>query len=84
MLENEVWLKLGALLVFFLVVPEMLAVLCVLTQPARAYVDPDSGHLAFQILSNTIAGVVFFIRKRLLCLFLITDIIPMNEALDQR
>jgi hypothetical protein len=83
-LENEVWLKLGALLVFFLVVPKMLAVLSVPTQPARAYVDPDSEPFAFQILSNIVAGAVYFIRKGPYSLFSISHIIPTNEALNQR
>jgi hypothetical protein len=83
-LENEVWLKLGALLVSFLVVPEMLAMHSVLTRSAFADIDPGSGHLAFQILSIILAGVRFFIRKRLLRLLLRTHIIPMSEALNKR
>ena len=83
-LENVVWRKLGALLVLFLVVPEMLAVLSAVTQPACAYVDPGSGLLAFQILSTTFAGVVFLIRKRLRRVFLITHTIPKNEALNKK
>jgi hypothetical protein len=43
---------------------ETLAVLCALTQPAYAYVDPGSGLLAFQIISTTFAGMLFLLRRR--------------------
>ena len=44
---------------------QIMAVLCALTKPAYAYVDPGSGLLAFQMLSTTFAGAVFMVRKRL-------------------
>jgi hypothetical protein len=49
--------SLTALLVF--------AVLCALAQPAYAYVDPGSGLFAFQIISTTMAGMIFMLRSRL-------------------
>ena len=42
-----------------------LAVLCALAQPAYAYVDPGSGLFAFQIISTTMAGMIFMLRRRL-------------------
>jgi hypothetical protein len=54
---------------FSLTVFSMLAVLCALAQPAYAYVDPGSGLFAFQIVSTTIAGMIFMLRKRLHGLF---------------
>jgi hypothetical protein len=53
----------------FLTVVLFLAALCALAQPAYAYVDPGSGLIAFQIISTTIAGMVFMLRKRLRSLF---------------
>jgi len=44
---------------------QLLAVFCVFTQPAYAYVDPGSGLLAFQIISTTFAGMIFMLRRRL-------------------
>jgi hypothetical protein len=42
-----------------------LAAFCALAQPAYAYVDPGSGLFAFQIISTTLAGMIFMLRKRL-------------------
>jgi len=42
-----------------------LAAFCALAQPAYAYVDPGSGLIAFQIISTTLAGMIFMLRKRL-------------------
>jgi hypothetical protein len=46
-----------------------LALLCVLAQPAYAYVDPGSGLFALQIISTTFAGMIFMLRRRLRSLF---------------
>jgi hypothetical protein len=43
----------------------VIAVLCALTQPAHAYVDPGSGLVAIQIVSSTFAGIIFLLRSRL-------------------
>jgi hypothetical protein len=43
----------------------LLAMLCMLAQPAYAYVDPGSGLFAFQIISTTFAGMIFMLRGRL-------------------
>jgi len=43
---------------------QMLAVLGAVEKPAYAYVDPGSGLLAFQLLSTTLAGFVFILRRR--------------------
>jgi uncharacterized membrane-anchored protein len=40
-------------------------VLCAIAVPARAYVDPGSGLLALQTLGSTLAGLAFFLRKRI-------------------
>ena len=48
-----------------LMVLQILAVLNAFAQPAYAYVDPGSGLLAFQIISSTLAGIIFLLRKRL-------------------
>lgn len=42
------------------------ALCCAFTQPAYAYVDPGSGLLALQMIGSTTAGILFFVRKRLL------------------
>jgi hypothetical protein len=47
----------------------ILAVLCALAQPARAYVDPGSGLLAVQIISTTFAGMIFMLRRRVQAFF---------------
>lgn len=61
------WLHAGlnALLTTVLI----LAILCALLQPARAYVDPGSGVFALQILTSTFAGMIFMLRKRLNAFF---------------
>jgi uncharacterized membrane protein (DUF4010 family) len=57
------WLYAG--LNFSLTVFSILAVLCAFAQPAYAYVDPGSGLFAFQIISTTVAGMIFMLRRRL-------------------
>jgi hypothetical protein len=44
---------------------QAVAVLCVIAQPAYAYVDPGSGLFAVQLIGTTIAGAIFLIRRRL-------------------
>jgi len=44
---------------------QILAMLCALTQPAYAYVDPGSGLFAVQLIGTSIAGMIFLIRRRL-------------------
>ena len=44
---------------------QALAMLCVLAQPACAYVDPGSGLFAVQLIGTSIAGMIFLIRRRL-------------------
>ena len=83
-LENEVWHKLSVSLVLFILIPEMLAVLSALAQPAFAYVEPGSGLPAFQLLSTILACVLFFIRKRLRPLFFLTHTIPNSEAHNKK
>jgi hypothetical protein len=57
------WLYAG--LDFSLTVFSIVAVLSALAKPAYAYVDPGSGLFAFQIISTTVAGMIFMLRKRL-------------------
>ena len=40
-----------------------------LEQPARAYADPGSGLLLFQVGSSMVAGALFFLRARIRKLF---------------
>ena len=40
-----------------------------LEQPARAYADPGSGLLLFQVGSSMLAGALFFVRARIRKLF---------------
>jgi len=54
---------------FSLTAFSILVMLCALAQPAYAYVDPGSGLFAFQLMSTTIAGMIFMLRKRLHKLF---------------
>lgn len=57
--------QLYTMLALALLVVQILAVLCALTQPAYAYIDPGSGLLAVQIVSSTFAGIIFMLRRRL-------------------
>jgi hypothetical protein len=41
------------------------AVLCITAQPAYAYVDPGSGLFLLQVISSTLIGIPFLIRKRI-------------------
>jgi hypothetical protein len=52
-----------------LLVLQFLFVLSALSEPAYAYVDPGSGLFALQVMSTTVAGVIFVIRRRLRMLF---------------
>jgi hypothetical protein len=54
-----------AVLSFSLLVFQIAAVLGAIAQPAYAYVDPGSGLLAVQILSTSLAGMIFLVRRRL-------------------
>jgi len=53
-----------------------LIVLCVVlwlgtsAKPLYAYADPGTGLMAIQILGSTFAGILFFIRKRIVALFM--------------
>lgn len=47
----------------------ILALLCALAQPARAYVDPGSGLLAFQVTGSLLTGFLFLLRQRIRRLF---------------
>lgn len=57
--------QLYAAITLFLLVLQILAILCALAQPAYAYVDPGSGLLALQIVSSTVAGFIFIVRNRI-------------------
>jgi hypothetical protein len=46
-----------------------LALLLVLAVPAHAYVDPGSGLLICQSAGTVCAGILFYFRRRLKCLF---------------
>lgn len=48
-----------------LTVSQFLLLLAAIEKPAYGYVDPGSGILLVQVLSSTLGGVVFFLRKRL-------------------
>lgn len=65
MRKNCVFSFVLAFLVCSLDAVQLIAVLCAFTKPAYAYVDPGSGLLALQVASTTMAGVLFFVRKRL-------------------
>ena len=54
-----------AVLSFLLLVCQIAAVLGAIAQPAYAYVDPGAGLLAVQILSTSLAGMIFLVRRRL-------------------
>ena len=54
-----------AVLSFSLLVCQIAAVLGAVAQPAYAYVDPGTGLLAVQILSTSVAGMIFLVRRRL-------------------
>jgi hypothetical protein len=44
----------------------ILAVFCMLAQPAYAYVDPGSGLFAAQLIGTSVAGMIFLLRRRVL------------------
>jgi hypothetical protein len=52
-------------LILSLGVLQFAAILCALSKPAYGYVDPGSGLLAFQMISTTLAGAIFIVRRRL-------------------
>jgi hypothetical protein len=52
-------------LILSLTVLQFAAILCALSKPAYGYVDPGSGLLAFQMISTTLAGAIFIVRRRL-------------------
>jgi hypothetical protein len=41
------------------------SLICLLEPPARAYIDPGSGLLAYQTLSALVTGVLFYFRQRI-------------------
>lgn len=45
------------------------ALLCALAEPARAYVDPGSGLLLFQVTGSLITGLLFLVRQKIRRLF---------------
>jgi hypothetical protein len=47
----------------------MLSLFATFERQAYAYVDPGSSLLVFQIISATVTGGLFYIRKRLKSLF---------------
>jgi hypothetical protein len=73
---NSVQLKVGPIvmrhfvkaLYTFYVIATLVVLLNSVAQPAYAYVDPGSGLLLLQILGSTIAGMSFFLRKKILSL----------------
>jgi hypothetical protein len=42
----------------------ILAVFCMLAQPAYAYVDPGSGLFAAQLIGTSVAGMIFLLRAK--------------------
>jgi hypothetical protein len=60
-LLRKAWLILGVL--------QIVAVLCALEQPARAYVDPGSGYVFLQVIGSMFAGALFYLRHRLRRIF---------------
>lgn len=71
-------------LTFLLFVLQVMSVLCALSKPAYAYVDPGSGLLAFQIVSTTFAGFLFMIRRRIRVFFRTRRSLPKIEVHSQR
>ncbi len=55
-----------------LTVSQFFLFLAAIEKPAYGYVDPGSGILLVQVLSSTLGGVVFFLRKRIRRYFQIT------------
>lgn len=43
--------------------------LCTLAEPARAYVDPGSGLLAYQVAGSVVTGFLFLLRQQIRRLF---------------
>jgi hypothetical protein len=71
-------------LVLSLTVIEVLAVLCVFTQPAYAYIDPGSGLFALQTISTTILGIVFLIRRKVRRLIGARDFASKSEKVTKQ
>ena len=42
---------------------------CSFALPAHAYVDPGTGLFVFQMLTTTLAGITFMLRKRIRATF---------------
>jgi hypothetical protein len=49
----------------FLTALLFVALICAFVRPACAYVDPGSGIFALQIVTSTIAGMTFMLRKKI-------------------
>lgn len=52
-------------LVGILAIGQFAGMLLMTERPARAYVDPGSGLLALQMLGASVAGGLFFLRRKL-------------------
>jgi len=59
----------GQAALLFLSVVEVAGLVVMTQQSARAYVDPGSGFLAFQMVGASLAGAAFVLRRRLRRLF---------------
>lgn len=62
-------LRVPRLLLPLLALGQFAALLLLMERPAKAYVDPGSGLLVFQMLGASVAGGLFFIRRKLRSLF---------------
>lgn len=58
----------------------IVAWLCVCAQPAYAYVDPGAGIFALQVVSSTVAGMIFLLRKHLRSLLKRLPCAPHSEG----
>jgi len=58
------------------------ALLCVVAQPAYAYVDPGSGLFIIQTIASTFVGFAFLIRKRIRQTFRIFGVKPKESGKD--
>ncbi len=75
--------RVGKALSQFLGILVLIFLFSALEQPARAYADPGSGLLLYQIGSSMVAGALFFLRSRIRKLFRLDRNAPEENAAKQ-
>lgn len=73
----------GKICLFVLQSVEIGFLLLAFERTAAAYVDPGTGYALLQVIGSTVAGVVFYLRRRLKAFFSLNsaqDVKPSSAA----